>query len=132
MAVEAARIKVSATVEMSSSQAGYKDIGNFSWGETNDQLVEANARKYRIADGVVDQAVDLAGVETCRMLAVRTDKTLLLKLNGTEEVVVKPLPGASYGYLFLSTEITSLTVSNDGLSGETATVIIGTAGDPLS
>ena len=126
------RIQQKLTSFISSSTAEERDIGNLEAKvyETNNTLIEGSTRRYRVAAGATDVAIDLAGLASIQYMVVRTSAAITLKLNGTDSILIGILPGFTSGYLHLTAPsggITSLTVSNAG--AEAASVQIQLAGE---
>ncbi len=123
------RLKLELKSYLSSTSAGEKDLGNVERGpETTDAMNEGSTRKYRVADGTTNQAIDLGGLAEAKFLLVQTDREVTIRSNGVNEVVVAPPDDFDFGYMLVTTsDITSLDVSNS--SGGTAAVIVQLAGD---
>ena len=117
---------------ISSTTAEERDIGNLEprTFEISDALNEGSTRKYRVADGVVNQVIDLAGLASAQYVLIKSSRAVVIRLNGSDSIPMGIIDGFSYAYLVLSAsegDITSMDVSNS--SGGTAQVLVQLAGE---
>jgi hypothetical protein len=117
---------------MSTGTDGSGDLGKLQTPGTSFEVTtaiqEGGTRTYRVINGATNQAMDLAGLASVEFIALKTDKEITIRLNGSESITVKPPTDFSYGYLAVSTEsVTSIDVSNS--SGDTAVVQVQLGGD---
>lgn len=125
------RIKFNIEYSISEGTAGAKELGLAPpWNGTNDQMDDGGTFRRKIFAGASDVLIDLNGLATGRLLAIKTDNTITIKKNSSagEPWTIKPLGiGATYGVWFLTTDgITSLYVSNAG--SDDAEVVFTLAG----
>lgn len=124
------RLKVRHSVTLSSTSAEEEDVANFkpTAYEVSDALGEGNTRTYKVPTGTTNQAVDLGGLSSVNYVHLRTNKTITIRLNGTDEIEIKVLDGMAYGYFSATpSDLTGLDITN--ASGSTAQVTIILAGD---
>lgn len=135
----AVRVRYSVKVQISSDPATEeKDLGNLSYEVCCDELGEGGVRKFVLAAGASDVALNLGNISSASFIALRTtahDPTvdpvaITIKKNaiGGEAITVQPLPETAEGHLLLaSTGITALYASNPG--AVSMDIILATAGD---
>jgi hypothetical protein len=117
---------------ISSTTAEERDIGNLEprTYEISDALNEGSTRKYRVADGVANQTIDLAGLASAQYVLIKANRQITVRLNATDSIPLGIIEGFSYGYLLLTAPdggITAMDVSN--ASGGTAQVLVQLVGE---
>jgi hypothetical protein len=117
---------------ISSTTAEEKDIGNIEPRsfEVSDALNEGSTRRYRVADGVANQVIDLAGLTAAQYLFFRTNREVTIQINGTDSIPLGIIDGFAFGYFILtapSAGITALDVSNS--SGGNAQLLVQLVGE---
>jgi len=120
------RLRYSAKVQISSrTDPEDKDLGNLSYENVTDSNGEGGSRKFTLAAGDSDIAIDLGNVTTPNFVFIRssakdpldTPSEITVKRNtiGNEEIPITPISGTKTGWLLLSTSgLTALFASNPG------------------
>jgi hypothetical protein len=134
------RVRYGLKVQVSSTSSEDKDLGNLSFEVVTDSLGEGGTRKFTLAGGATDVAIDLGNVSSAKLILVRTapkdpNETLpevRLRLNSVvgEEISVSPIASSvkeAHG-LLSSTGITALYATNSSASVEVE-LTVAVAGD---
>jgi hypothetical protein len=127
----AIRVKFEIDLSLSENSIEAKELGMTPpWKGTNDQQDDGGTWRRKIVAGATDVLIDLNGLANGRLIAVKTNKTVLLKKNSAagESWPIRPLgTGALDGIFFCTTDgITALYVTNGG--SEDAEVTFTVAG----
>lgn len=115
----AIRVKFSVDLQISESSQGQKELGKTApWAGTNDQQDNGGTWRQRIDAAASDILVDLNGLATGTLIAIKSDQEISVKKNsaGGEPWTIKPLgTGALDGVFLITTDgVTSLYFSNAG------------------
>lgn len=115
----AIRVKFEIDLSLSENASEAKDLGKTApWKGINDLMDNGGSFRQRVAAGAVNYEVDLNGLTSARMIAIKTNKAVSVKKNSIsgEPWLIKPLGvGALDGILFITTDsVTTLYISNAG------------------
>ncbi|CAB4203432.1 hypothetical protein UFOVP1382_48 [uncultured Caudovirales phage] len=124
-------LKLAVSSVLSSDDAGAGELGTIATPlvkEATSSMYEGSTRTYRVASGVSNQGLDLAGLAEVRYVAIKSDVTVTVRFNGTESITIKPPTDFEFGWLLVNTNgITAIDVSN--ASGDLATLTVQLGGD---
>lgn len=124
-------LKLALSSVLSSDDAGAGELGTIATPlvkEATSSMYEGSTRTYRVASGVSNQSLDLAGLAEVRYVAIKSDVTVTVRFNGTESITIKPPTGFEFGWLVFNTNgVTAIDVSN--ASGDLATLTVQLGGD---
>lgn len=106
-------------LSLSESRTGDGELGSTPpWRGTSFGLSTGGTWRQTIPAGETDVEIDLNGVDTARLIAVKTNEEIEIKKNsvGNEAWKVRPLgDGADSGVMLIMTDdVSSLFVSNNG------------------
>lgn len=115
----AIRVKFELDLQISENSKGQKELGKTApWSGTNDQQDNGGSWRQRLEAGSTDVLIDLNGLATGRMIAIKSDQEISVKKNSAvgEAWLITPMgTGASDGIFVITTDgVTSLYVSNAG------------------
>ena len=115
----AIRVKFELDLQISENSLGQKELGKTApWSGTNDLQDNGGTWRQRLDAGATDVLVDLNGLATGRLIAIKTDQEITVKKDsaGGEPWTIRPLgTGALDGVFMITTDgVTSLYVSNAG------------------
>lgn len=113
------RVTLEVLVQLSENTQELKELGKSPpWRGTCDLLDEGGTWRQRIAAGASNVAIDLNGIATGRLLAIKSNQTITVKKNasGGEPWTIRAMgTGALDGIFLITTDgITSLYLSNAG------------------
>ena len=115
-----ANLVTSVTVAIS-SQVASKRLDEFDYEvATSTVYTESTGFRRTVTNGTTDEAVNLGGLTTVRVLAIQTTKVITIKVNGGTEAHTIYATSAIPGVYLTTGAITALTWSN--ASGEDADV----------
>ncbi|MBT8428395.1 MAG: hypothetical protein KJN79_00640 [Gammaproteobacteria bacterium] len=118
--------QILSSLSSSKNQIGFRRTEDVTTTTVRTDITEEMSGTLEVADAVVDQAVQLGGVATGKVLYLESDRELTFKFNGGTDVLkLTPTTGAK-AKLMWEGEFTALAVSN--ASGETATLTYYVAG----
>jgi len=125
----AIRVTFELLLQLSENTQELKELGKTApWKGTNDLLENGGTWRQRIDAGATDVSVDLNGLATGRMVAIKTDQEITVKKNGAggEPWTIKPMgTGALDGVFFATTDsVTSLFLSNPGAIDAEVTIAV--------
>lgn len=135
----AVRVRYSMKVQISSTTAEDKDLGNLSFEQVSDDMGEGGARKFTLAGSAVDVPLSLGNVASAKLVLIRTvskDPTVALpevkvRLNLITGEQISLLPVGSHAkeahLLLTSAGVTALFASNIGTTDVELTLAV--AGD---
>lgn len=110
----------------SKNQIGFRRTEEVTSTTTRTDITEEMSGTVEIADAVTDQAIQLGGVASGKILYLESDREITFKFNGGSDALkLTPTTGAKAKCMWEG-EFTALTVSN--ASGETATLTYYVAG----
>jgi len=127
----AIRVKFELSLQMSEGNQGLKELGKTApWSGTNDQQDNGGTWRQRVVAGETDLLVDLNGLVTGNLIAIKSDQEISIKKNSNlgEPWTISPLgTGATDGVFMVTTNgVTSLYVTNaGGLDAEVTFSIAG-------
>ena len=115
----AIRVKFELDLQISENSTGQKELGKTApWSGTNDQQDNGGTWRQRLDAGATDVLVDLNGLVTGHLIAIKSDQEITVKKNSAvgEAWTISPLgTGATEGIFVITPDgVTSLYVSNAG------------------
>lgn len=121
----AVKLNIGVTLSVSSSCTDEKDLGNVKVSQSTQSTNEGGSRKFKLAAGVTDQAIDLGNITTVRFIFIKTQpvnendvgQAITIKRNGIggEAIQIKPFTSGKVGLFMLTTDsLTSLYATNSG------------------
>lgn len=115
----AVRVKFELDLQISENSQGQKELGKTApWCGTNDLQDNGGSWRQRFDAGVTDIEVDLNGLVTGHLIAIKTDQEISIKKNTAvgEAWTITPLGvGATDGIFMITTDgVTSLFITNAG------------------
>jgi len=115
----AIRVKYELNLQISENSHGQKELGKTApWSGTNDQQDNGGTWRQRVVAGETDTLVDLNGLVTGHLIAIKSDQEISIKKNSNvgEAWTISPLGiGATDGIFVITTDgVTSLYVTNAG------------------
>lgn len=113
------RVKFEVQLQLSETTQEGKELGRTSpWSGTNDQQDNGGTWRQRLDAGAADVEVDLNGLASAQLIALKSDQEITFKKDSAagEVWTLRPLgTGALDGVLLLTTSgITKLYLSNAG------------------
>lgn len=115
----AIRVKFEISLQLSETAQEGKELGKTPpWSGTSDLLDDGGTWRQKIAAGATDVEIDLNGLSSARLVAMKTNREITFKKDSSagEPWTLRPLgTGALDGVFMITTDaVTKLYVSNAG------------------